>query len=347
MKTILFMLIAFSISAIAQITITSTDISNNLSVGKSVTILETETPANVDIGSPGGGNNWDFSGLSGSEVFILTSVDPAASPFINEFPGATIAKFAVRDFQGDPAQIWFYSNLDGGLNDMGSATVLDSIQGNVFTIKHNPAVREFQLPLTYNSSWTQTYTSTFYLNGTPFINNDFSSSTAVDAYGIMTLPGGSSFQALRVREATTFLGETDVYYLFVSKSGAQVSLFASDPNPPLSGTINLEGYSYNGPFSVTSVEQSAGFPDNYYLAQNYPNPFNPSTVISWQSPESGWQTLKVYDLLGREVATLVDEYKPAGRYEVEFDATGLTSGVYFYTIKAGNFNKVKKMILLQ
>lgn len=347
MKNILFMLIAFSISAIAQITITNTDISNNLSVGKSVTIRETEAPANIDIGSPGGGNNWDFSGLSGSEVFILTSVDPASSPYIGEFPGATITTYAEQDIEGDLSQIWFYSNLNNGLNDMGNAVVIDSTQGNVITTKNNPAALEFQLPLTYNSNWTQSYTSTLYLNGTPFINNNFSLSTVVDAYGIMTLPGGSSYEALRVREATTVLGETDVYYLFVSKSGAQVSLFASDPNPPLSGTIALEGYSYNGPFTITSIEQSAGSTDEYYLAQNYPNPFNPRTVISWQSPVSGWQTLKVYDLMGREVATLVDEFKSAGNYEVNFDASKLSSGTYFYTLQAGNFSQTKKLILIK
>ena len=59
-------------------------------------------------------------------------------------------------------------------------------------------------------------------------------------------------------------------------------------------------------------------PTGFYLSQNYPNPFNPSTKISWQSPVSGWQTLKVYDVLGNEVATLVDEYRNAGSYEVEF-----------------------------
>lgn len=85
----------------------------------------------------------------------------------------------------------------------------------------------------------------------------------------------------------------------------------------------------------------------YLLLQNYPNPFNPSTVISWQSPEGSYQTLKVYDLLGREVATLIDEYKPAGKYEVEFYATGMPSGIYFYQLKTKNFIQTKKLILLR
>jgi hypothetical protein len=88
-------------------------------------------------------------------------------------------------------------------------------------------------------------------------------------------------------------------------------------------------------------------PTKFLLSQNYPNPFNPSTKISWQSPVGSWQTLKIYDVLGNEVATLVDEYKPAGTYEVEWDAGDFPSGVYFYQLKAENYFETKKMILLK
>lgn len=88
-------------------------------------------------------------------------------------------------------------------------------------------------------------------------------------------------------------------------------------------------------------------PSEFYLNQNYPNPFNPSTKISWQSPVSGHQTLKVFDVLGNEVATLVDEYKEAGRYEVNFDASKLSSGIYFYKLQTGSFVETKKMILMK
>jgi hypothetical protein len=99
--------------------------------------------------------------------------------------------------------------------------------------------------------------------------------------------------------------------------------------------------------TITSVSGETDFPQTYFLYQNYPNPFNPTTVISWQSPVGSWQTLKVYDVLGREIATLVDEYSPAGSYEVEFDAKGLSSGVYFYQLKAGVFTETKKLILMK
>ena len=104
---------------------------------------------------------------------------------------------------------------------------------------------------------------------------------------------------------------------------------------------------------VTSVDLLPGnLPTAFNLNQNYPNPFNPSTTISWQSPVDSWQTLRIYDLLGRVVATLVDEYKPAGSYEVEFNShsdegQNLSSGVYFYQLKAGEFQQTRKMILLR
>ncbi|MBK6912313.1 MAG: T9SS type A sorting domain-containing protein [Ignavibacteriales bacterium] len=99
-------------------------------------------------------------------------------------------------------------------------------------------------------------------------------------------------------------------------------------------------------------EDISSNPNEFRLDQNYPNPYNPSTKISWQSPAGSWQTLKIYDVLGNEVATLVDEYKPAGRYEVEFDShsnkgQNLSSGVYFYQLKAGSYIQTRKMILIR
>ena len=105
--------------------------------------------------------------------------------------------------------------------------------------------------------------------------------------------------------------------------------------------------------NANSADDFTAAPTEFRLEQNYPNPFNPSTKISWQSPVSSWQTLKVYDILGNEVATLVDEYKPAGSYTVDFNnaetlhATSLPSGVYFYRLQAGDYLEAKKMILLK
>lgn len=91
---------------------------------------------------------------------------------------------------------------------------------------------------------------------------------------------------------------------------------------------------------------------DFYLNQNYPNPFNPSTKISWQSPVSGWQTLKIFDVLGREVETLVDEFRDAGFNYILYDVNssskgGLPSGVYFYQLKAGSYTQTNKMVYLK
>ncbi|WP_304131108.1 T9SS type A sorting domain-containing protein [Ignavibacterium album] len=128
--------------------------------------------------------------------------------------------------------------------------------------------------------------------------------------------------------------------------------FSSAPNSGFNGGVIYAGLGptnlyFNSSNLTTDVEDNFVSLDNYALYQNYPNPFNPSTRIVWQSPVSGWQALKVYDILGNEVATLVNEYKEAGRNEVEFDASKLSSGLYIYTLKAGNFITSRKMMLVK
>ncbi|MCZ6774902.1 MAG: T9SS type A sorting domain-containing protein, partial [Ignavibacteria bacterium] len=88
-------------------------------------------------------------------------------------------------------------------------------------------------------------------------------------------------------------------------------------------------------------------PATFRLEQNYPNPFNPSTTIRYQLPKDVYVTLKVYNLLGQEVATLVNEEKGAGSYHVEFDGEGLASGMYLYRIQAGDFVDTKRLLLLK
>lgn len=99
--------------------------------------------------------------------------------------------------------------------------------------------------------------------------------------------------------------------------------------------------------TVTSVKETEGKVVSYNLNQNYPNPFNPSTTISYQLPKNGLVTIKVYDMLGREVKTLINETKPAGSYEVNFDASKLSSGIYIYRIIAGEYVATRKMTLLK
>ena len=107
--------------------------------------------------------------------------------------------------------------------------------------------------------------------------------------------------------------------------------------------------------SLSDMNENRINKNDYFLSQNYPNPFNPTTKIKYSIPpvvnvnfaSTTWVRLKVYNILGREVATLVNEEKPAGVYVITWDAKNLASGVYFYKIEAGNYIAAKKMVLIK
>lgn len=132
------------------------------------------------------------------------------------------------------------------------------------------------------------------------------------------------------------------YWKFDEGTGTTTADATSNHND---GAISGATWVISGVLPVEETFNSA--PEEFSLEQNYPNPFNPSTKISWQLPVGSHTTLVVYDMLGNEVATLVDEFKPAGSYEVEFNASQLSSGIYFYMLQAENFVSVKKLILLK
>ncbi len=106
-------------------------------------------------------------------------------------------------------------------------------------------------------------------------------------------------------------------------------------------------YAFTGCSGTVTNAGNNGIPVSFKLGQNYPNPFNPVTKISYALPKQGFVTLKVYDILGKEVATLVNEVKNAGEYSVEFNAGNLSSGVYFYKFESGGFSDIKKLMLLK
>jgi ligand-binding sensor domain-containing protein len=166
---------------------------------------------------------------------------------------------------------------------------------------------------------------------------------------------------------TEFLAYSDgVYYL--SSGGVYLStnngtswgnVSTGLPNPSIGSLLGTDGTNLfadaNGivwmrPLSemITAVKyDQSNLPISYSMQQNYPNPFNPSTMINYSVPKSGLVTIKVYDILGREIATLVNGEKPTGNYNVEFNASRLSSGIYFYRMQAGNFVETKKLLLLK
>lgn len=147
------------------------------------------------------------------------------------------------------------------------------------------------------------------------------------------------FNPVLIKFDSLFLSEQNYFdlELIVKKDNVQIDSFIQ----PFHADFGLD------------VKATDALPDEFSLSQNYPNPFNPSTVISYQLPVSGMVTLKVYDILGNEIATLVNEEKQPGTYEVEFNSVGtsrdlyLPSGVYFYQLRAGNFVETKKMVMMK
>ena len=156
-------------------------------------------------------------------------------------------------------------------------------------------------------------------------------------------PGRLDFQiftnsVLNVKKA--FVIQTEV---MSPERLAQYSLQQFDTRNASDHFPKVTDYSFNIPTNVNDKIT----PDESRLDQNFPNPFNPSTIIKYSVPGAGFVSIAVYDILGREVTTLVNEYKPAGKFSVKFNATNLPSGVYVYQLKVGGFIETKKMVLLK
>lgn len=146
------------------------------------------------------------------------------------------------------------------------------------------------------------------------------------------------FNKSSIKDTTVQVSGLDKDTKYYWKVTASNGLGESNPSPVYS-------------FTTSSGDNNQQLPSTFVLEQNYPNPFNPSTVITYKIPESGFVSLKVYNLLGNQVATLVNETKPQGTYSVEFDVkkreNPLPSGVYFYRLQVGNFVSTKKMVVMK
>jgi hypothetical protein len=114
-----------------------------------------------------------------------------------------------------------------------------------------------------------------------------------------------------------------------------------------SGRLNIHKTLQKVQTPSNITQNGNGIPNKYLLYQNYPNPFNPSTKISFDIPNSGLVIIKVYNVLGKEITTLVNKVMSGGSYMVEFKGSGLASGTYFFRIQAGGFTQVKKMLFIK
>ena len=164
------------------------------------------------------------------------------------------------------------------------------------------------------------------------------------ASAIACLPGTSNAQYLIPKSVIAAGGGIS--------TGPSFHLYSTIGQSLIGETVNSAydlflGYGYTGRGIVTGIglQPEETLPTEYRLEQNYPNPFNPSTTITFVLPEKGWVHLKIFNIRGREVVTLVNRQFAPGRYRIVWDATGKASGIYFYRIHVNGFTAMKKMLL--
>jgi len=262
------------------------------------------------------GFSWSFSGLDSCFVWIIKifkdSIVVAGTfnygPFISTDRGET------------------WNSINDGLNQNQIIGLAISSTGSLLVGVTGGVYRSID----WGNSWEQVLTTSPVWVGVIFIFSDQFMFSGTAGEGIfISSNNGNNWNNIHSGLSNLFINafcrSNDGFVYAGSDSGVYIT-----SNP------------------ITSISYiKSSLPSVYSLSQNYPNPFNPRTKITWQSPIGSNQTLKIYDVLGNEVATLIDEYKPAGNYEVEWDASGLPSGVYFYQMKTDGFVGTKKMILMK
>ncbi len=186
------------------------------------------------------------------------------------------------------------------------------------------------------NGYTYSYTSgSAYSPSAPYWAYTASGFYAVHLGGCQRLPNGN-----------TLITQSLIGKMFEVDSLGNV-LWTYTPGGEIVKAFRYAPSYYSGLAVLAAEDETSSVPTKMSLAQNYPNPFNPSTTINYTVATPGRISLKIYSVLGKEVASLVDEVKSAGTYQAEFNGAGLESGVYFYKLTAGNYSEVKKMMLLK
>ncbi|MEO8398990.1 MAG: T9SS type A sorting domain-containing protein [Ignavibacteriaceae bacterium] len=357
MKNLYIFILFFSIlfgNAFAQITITSTDISNFYSPGQTLRSISNGNPnTTMDVGSASSSSqNWMLPNVSFPDTFYLQSIPVASSPYASEFPAATHCVYST--FSDDTLTVNSYTYAQITSSQTVSVGEVQEYHSASFdtVITSNKTKLIYNLPITYNSSYELSKDTMDFGGGFIIIS---SSALDVDAFGKINLPSGN-IDALRlteIRKSETYFNNnlisssTSKEFTWLTKNDGSANVSVGDTNA--SGNVSIDYIEITSVTGPTGVEEEANnsSPNNFVLEQNYPNPFNPSTNISYKLSSGGNVSLKIYNILGNEVETLVDEYQSAGNHSVKFEPKNLSSGIYFYKLVTGSFSEIKKMTLLK
>jgi hypothetical protein len=262
--------------------------------------------------------------------------------FASSVSAATInGKFTVLNATGSDFIVLLQINTNTGINDLGGATIVFGFDTTAINFTSDPIKDVDYIFHNFSGVNYSPATVTRPINNRIWVNIDLPFTNVNNGTPIAVSPEWTDVVTIH-------------FDLIDSNVTASLSWLTTSPFWGIydadNSTLWEGGIFENFP---TSVEPISEVPLNYQLAQNYPNPFNPSTKIRYTIPTvSGVEgslpvTLKVYDILGNEVATLVDEEKTAGVHEIEFSAANLASGIYIYRLHASEFNDTKKMVLLR
>ena len=357
-------IVGFCTSAInAQITLTYSDLQAATADGVSLTNNEDTLTTSLNIGSTGA-SSWNFTGLTSHVKTSVNYINPVPTPFYPTYPTANVGEKMTINYGGTSVDMYMYMavNTEGfHLLGMSYSLIISPAMTQGFRNTKSSPDYSIKVPLALGTTWDESNfdTTQGLFNGIP-VNTEYdnySKTFTVDAYGSATWPDGKTYQVLRLKtdsKRTTKFSPAGplsysrkISYSFISKEGLSVEVTANDTTSPSSGSIQLGGrvnWTTNGATGVNETNYTA---NDFKINQNYPNPFNPSTVISYQIPNESKVNIKVFDLMGKEVAALVNEVKPAGAYSVTFNASNLPSGVYIYKLTAGHFMQSNKMILIK
>ena len=340
------------LTLLTQISISDNDILSLKGTTRDVLVPDEESDAALVPIGPGGMNQiWDYQNVNTINNIEgeVEYQDPAGGYRADLFPTANFRQRISAESDSGMIIIDNYMNVTPNqLRTLGSAGNFAGFE-SIEIDQDNVA----PLPMTYGTSWLSVSNDTSDQFGFVTITLDSSWNT-IDGYGMLLLPTGD-FECLRLREfnktisKSTFngvpIGFPDtmerVFYTWLSK--AHLLTFSVDSTDNGMGEVNLV---VMGEVS-SAVTATGDLPEVFALEQNYPNPFYPVTTIRFDVPQQTHVTLTIHDLVGREVATLVDELLPRGSFTRNWHAEGIPSGIYLYRLLAGNHVEMKKMTLMR
>ena len=329
---------------------------NTERVERTFTIVPRMENLGIPSGSP---QTFNFATVPGTVTGVDTErtlyVPPSGQPGASFFPSATTAGKLIDSSGGQVITIAQYFRIqDDGAYFLGFAERIQQGASDTTAIfMYNPPALFLPLPLTVGTNRTSSDTL-----DTPPIRHITLRSFTGDGYGTLTLPNGTTIQSVRViaeRTDLSYFGETllsrqkarDIEYYGTDLS---IASFHGVDTLYTSGSTTVREFEYNVRTGTTSVRQDNETIPVEFSLENYPNPFNPSTVVKFSIPVGAGlvpSTLKVFDVLGQEVATLVDERLPAGSYKTTWNAADLPSGVYMIRLLAGEKSTTLKTLLMK